>query len=57
MTDIKGLPYAEVTFDKDGNGSGVPEVSADTTDLIVVSLQASNVLQECARRLPADHGT
>jgi hypothetical protein len=37
MTEIKGIPYAQVKFDKDGKRQNTPDVPAGTTDLIVVS--------------------
>ncbi|MEA3207905.1 MAG: hypothetical protein QOE70_962 [Chthoniobacter sp.] len=37
MTDIKGIPYTQVKFDKDGRRENAPQVPAGTTDLIVVS--------------------
>jgi predicted alpha/beta hydrolase family esterase len=37
MNDIKGIPYAQVKFDKDGKRHNNPTISNGTTDLIVVS--------------------
>lgn len=35
--NIKGIPYAEATFDKEGNRQTTPTVPPGTTDLIVMS--------------------
>ena len=37
MNDIKGIPYAEVVFDKDGQRQNTPVIPDGATDLIVVS--------------------
>jgi hypothetical protein len=37
MNNIKGIPYAEVIFDKDGQRQDAPVIPDGTTDLIVVS--------------------
>jgi hypothetical protein len=37
MKEIKGIPYSEVVFDKDGKRQNKPVVPDGTTDLIVVS--------------------
>src|SRR5437870_334021 len=37
MKDIKGIPYAEAEFDKDGIIKKAPDVPAGATDLIVIS--------------------
>ena len=37
MNNIKGIPYLEVVFDKDGKRQNTPVVPNGTTDLIVMS--------------------
>jgi hypothetical protein len=37
MNEIKGIPYAEVAFDKDGQRLNTPVVPQGTSDIIVVS--------------------
>lgn len=37
MNEIKGIPYAEVRFDKDGRRQNTPVIPAGTTDVIVMS--------------------
>ncbi len=37
MYNIKGIPYTEVTFDKEGRRLNHPVIPPGTTDLIVMS--------------------
>ena len=37
MNNIKGIPYSQVVFDKDGRRQNTPSIPNGTTDLIVIS--------------------
>ena len=37
MNNIKGIPYSQVVFDKNGKRHNTPRIPHGTTDLIVIS--------------------